>query len=355
MLDQTNITRRATRSLDRQKERRQHLTKGDEIMHIRPFSYEDADYRAIVEISNAIEPDSPSSVASWKHWDSHRQKEHVFRRFVAEQPAANGSRVRVVASGVYGHTHWSFDPDKYFVNVQVDPEAQNRGIGSALYDFLMDELRPRKPAKLVSFTREDRPVAVRFLEQRGFKQVMRIPVSRLESAAFDAARFAEKLASVERSGIAIKTLRELSEEDADWKHKVYELEWVCVQDVPTTDPLTKMPFEQFEKRRLDSPNLLPDAWFVAVDRDRWVGLSVLWKNLADDGLLETGLTGVVRSHRRRGIATAMKVRAIQYAQGHGGATIATDNEENNPMFQLNLQLGFEPKPAHLDFELTLDD
>lgn len=349
MLDQTSNTT----TLKSKKQKQLH-TKGNKIMHIRPFSYEDADYRAIVAISNAIEPELPSSISSWKHWDSNRQKEHLFRRFVAEQPAGNGRSARVLGSAVCGHTHWSYDPDKYFINVQVDPEAQNQGIGSALYDFLMDELRPRQPAKLISFTREDRPVAVRFLEQRGFKQVMRIPVSRLESAAFDAGRCADKLARVEQSGIAIKTLQELSEEDANWKRKVYELEWECAQDVPTTDPLTKQPFEQFVKRTLGSPNLLSDAWFVAVDGDRYVGLSVLWKNLATDTLLETGLTGVVRSHRRRGIATAMKVRAIQYAQAHGGANIMTDNEENNPMFQLNLQLGFKPQPAHLDFELTLD-
>jgi len=351
MLGQTNIAHTSTREGHKQ---RQFHTKGEEIMHIRPFSYEDADYRAIVAIANAIEPESPSSVSSWKHWDSHRQEEHLFRRFVAERPAANGRSPRVLGSAVCGHTHWSYDPDKYFVNVQVDPEVQNRGIGSALYDFLMDELGPRRPAKLVGFTRENRPVAVRFLEQRGFRQVMRLPVSRLESATFDAGRFAEKVARVERSGIAIKTLQELSEEDGDWKRKVYELEWECIQDVPTPDPLTKQPFGQFEKRTLGSPNLLPDAWFVALDGDRYVGLSVLWKNLATDTLLETGLTGVVRSHRRRGIATAMKVRAIQYAQEHGGAAIETDNEENNPMFQLNLQLGFEPQPAHLDFELTMD-
>ena len=351
MIDQTNFTGVPTSNRYRQ---RQIQIDGDEKMQIRPFRYEDADYAAAVAISNAIEPESPTSATAWKHSDRSRQEKYLFRRFVAERPAANGQAARVLATGACGHTFWSFDPEKYFITVQVHPEAQNQGIGSALYDFLLGELRPRKPTKLVSFTRENRELAIRFLERRGFKQVMRIPVSRLESSTFDASRFAEKLADVKRSGIVIKTLQELSEEDADWRRKLYELEWECVQDVPSTDPLTKQPFEQFEKRTLGSPSLLPDAWFVAVDGDQYVGLSVLWKNLATNRLLETGLTGVVRSHRRRGIATAMKVRAIQYAQAHGGAAIETDNEENNPMFQLNLQLGFEPQPAYLDFEQKLD-
>jgi GNAT superfamily N-acetyltransferase len=61
------------------------------------------------------------------------------------------------------------------------------------------------------------------------------------------------------------------------------------------------------------------------------------------------LTGTRRDYRRRGLATAMKVRNIQLAKKLGVDIIETDNEENNPMFQLNLQLGFKPQPAYLDF------
>lgn len=33
--------------------------------------------------------------------------------------------------------------------------------------------------------------------------------------------------------------------------------------------------------------------------------------------------------------------------------IETDNEENNPMYQINMKLGFEPLPAWVDYEKTL--
>lgn len=318
-------------------------------MTIRPFRNHDEDYGAVVAIENAIAPDTPASVAAWKHWDRTRDPQYLFRRHVAE---IDGS---IVAAVSYGHTAWMHQPGKYFVRIAVAPPFQRRGIGSALYDFAVHEkLGPRQPKKLVSFTREDRRHGIRFLQKRGFRQVMRTPVSRLDTAAFDHGNFESKVQRVLDSGICIKTLRHLQEEDPQWKRKVYELEWQCLQDVPSTDPFTKRSFEQFQKSTLGSPNLLPDAWFVAVDGDQYVGLSVLWRNLATDELLETGLTGVVRTHRRRGIATALKVQAIRYAQAHGNATIETDNEENNPMFQLNLQLGFVPQPAYLDFEKKLD-
>ena len=44
---------------------------------------------------------------------------------------------------------------------------------------------------------------------------------------------------------------------------------------------------------------------------------------------------------------------MRYARGYGATIIETDNEENNPMFGLNMQLGFEAQPAWIDFRKIL--
>jgi len=67
------------------------------------------------------------------------------------------------------------------------------------------------------------------------------------------------------------------------------------------------------------------------------------------------LTGVVRTHRRRGVATALKVKGVEWARARGVRVIETDNEENNPMFDLNVALGYRPVPAWAEYHLHLKE
>ena len=116
-----------------------------------------------------------------------------------------------------------------------------------------------------------------------------------------------------------------------------------------------MTFEIFEKRALDSPNFMPEGCLIAIDGDQFVGMTALWRNEATPDKLETGVPGVLRSHRRRGIATAVKLRSFEFARQHGAKVIETDNEENNPMYQINLKLGFKLAPTWFDLEKQLRD
>jgi len=92
---------------------------------------------------------------------------------------------------------------------------------------------------------------------------------------------------------------------------------------------------------------------VAVDGEHYVGLSSLWPNLVLKEVIPVGITGVLPSHRRLGIATALKLKTVEFAKAYGAKTIETGNEENNPMYDLNMKLGFKPTPAWLTFEKVL--
>jgi GNAT superfamily N-acetyltransferase len=314
---------------------------------IRPFEPTDSDYEQFAAVEHAVWPEYLETVDEFKHNDATRDPKYLFHRFVAEVEG------RIVASGIYCEPWWSARPGKYFVNLSVHPDYRRRGIGTALYQLFVDRLAELEPVLLIAHTREDQPDALHFLDKRGYKQVMRFPISYLDVPGFDPAPFAGAAEKVEALGIRITTLAELAKVDDNWQRKFYELDWEIMQDVPVPEPITKQPFENFVERALGHPGFCPEAQFIALDGDEWVGLSGFWTAEGNPDKLFTGLTGVVRSHRRKALATAMKVQAIGFAKEYGAKIIETDNEENNPMYLLNMKLGFEAQPAWLSFELHL--
>ena len=313
---------------------------------IRPFTYSDQDYAAVIAIHNAVWPDQSDTIEAWKYRDRVRNQQYFYQPLLveaAEQPVAMGHSME---------TPWSYRPGKYALGITVHPDYQRRGIATMVYAYMMTKLGERDlpPTLLISNTREDKAQSIRFLQQRGFQQVMRAPMSRLDVTAFDGSRFAAVVAKVKAAGIAIHSVAELVTFDPDHRHKLYELDWQCTLDEPLPDAPTKPTFEEYTNHVFEHPRFIPEAYFVAIDNREYVGLSELSRNLSKPTELNTGFTAVLGSHRRRGIATALKACAIAYAQHHGYQAIKTGNEENNPMFTINLTLGFTPEPAWLDFQ-----
>ena len=64
----------------------------------------------------------------------------------------------------------------------------------------------------------------------------------------------------------------------------------------------------------------------------------------------TGGLGVIRDYRRKGIATAIKIHALKRLLKNGVLEVRTDNEENNPMYKINVALGFKPEPYGIDYK-----
>lgn len=320
------------------------------MLHIRPFNYSDHDYAQTIAIQNANWPDQPESVTWWQYRDQVRSKEHFYQTVLAELEG------QIVAHAFYMEPSWSYRPGKYHIGIMVHPDYQRRGIGAAVYEHILAALAQRelKPTLLTSYTREDKVEAIRFLEKRGFTQTMRSPLSRLDLTMFDKARFAGIVEKVLTSGIQIYSIAQLQQMDPEYQQKIYELDWQGTLDEPLPDAPTKPPFADYVKFFFENPTYLPEGCFIALDQGEYVGMSMLSRNLAITTELNTGFTCVLRSHRRRNIATALKLCAIDYAQCQGMRAIKTGNEENNPMFAINRTLGFEPQPASLDFQKQME-
>ena len=112
------------------------------------------------------------------------------------------------------------------------------------------------------------------------------------------------------------------------------------------------PIATFLKSIFEGPSVLLDSYFVALDGDQIVGLSYLVRR--PDGDAEVGDTGVLRSHRRRGIARTLKMMVTRHATERGIKRVHTDNRADNAgMLAINRELGFVPGEQVIIFEKTL--
>ena len=138
-----------------------------------------------------------------------------------------------------------------------------------------------------------------------------------------------------------------------WQQRLFELEKAISLDIPSHGEKKDESFEIWSRRRLQGPMFDADGWFVALHGDRYVGESQGYISQTSPESFENGITGVLRDYRRRGIATALKVHLMRYAQQRGAHSVVTSNASQNPMFGLNLALGFRPEPAWIVGEKAL--
>lgn len=306
------------------------------------------DYPAIARIASAAFPEYPSTAEEKEFGDTRRDPKCLMARWIVEQ---NGVPV---GFGEYGQRSSAYHPRRFSVDFIVHPEFHGQGMGKALYHQVMSALEPLDPLSVRAHTREDMARSVRFLHDRGFVEDMRSFESRLDVAAFDPFPFADAEARVQALGVEFKTLRELEDTPGHWQ-KHHALSQELNADVPSPEPHTAIAKEVWLPAFLKNPGLLRDAYLFAVKGEEYMGVTMLWSSQESRDLY-TGLTGVKRDYRRHGIALALKLRAIAWAQANDHPQIKTWNEANNRgMLGINERLGFVRQPAWLDMVRKLKE
>jgi mycothiol synthase len=262
-----------------------------------------ADLERCVEICNAVQPDAPITV------------EQLVGTFLLDD------------DGGYAYVDRSVVPGSAYAMVRVHPDARGRGIGSSLLEASRARVRELDCTELWGRVRDDGSLA--FVTRRGFREVSREITVLRELRPGD--------------GEVAPGIVELRDDHLRGAHAV-SVE--CVPEIAVPQQAEELPFDEWVERSGRSCAV----GFVALDGAEVVGYARLYET----GLphrLEHGLTAVRRSHRRRGLGSALKRAQIAWAAQHGYTELVTDMVEGNaPMRAVNERLGYRPLPPSIIVE-----
>jgi GNAT superfamily N-acetyltransferase len=159
---------------------------------------------------------------------------------------------------------------------------------------------------------------------------------RLDLLAFDEVQYAPYVRRCQQSGIGFTTMAEVGGTPGH-SRVLYELDKTCSADIPGRgDSYT---FGEYTEQRLQPSDHDLRGIILAVSGGVWVGMAAT--SIRDDEHAVSDMTGVLPGHRRRGIALAMKLLAIEYARSSGMRwLVALHHPRNAAAIGMNRRLGF---------------
>lgn len=208
-------------------------------------------------------------------------------------------------------------------------------------EYMESELIQEEALALGVWIRDSRTRRAEMLRDAGYDVIQVVPATRLHVPSANLDVCDAKLAQLQSQGLTFASIAQLIEAGYDWKPNLYDATDEMAQDVPSTDAYQRMDFEAYAKMVANTAVYYYDLMFVAMDGDSIVGYTRVSPLAAKPDAARTGLSGVRRSYRRRGIVSALKSLSIRSLQQHGVEWLFTDNDETNPLLQLNLAIGFE--------------
>ncbi|HZF21154.1 MAG TPA: GNAT family N-acetyltransferase [Dongiaceae bacterium] len=310
-----------------------------------------SNYEMLVAISNANYPDYPVSVRERRSRDESMDRtNHLMRRF----ECVDLEQDQIVGFGEVFNLPGMFHPRKFMVNVLVDPERQGRGIGRAIYNRLDRGLVNLNAILVWAMSKEDLPRRMEFFQRRGFTEKSRSWESRLDLTTANPAGFAGYVENVLREGVSFTTLAEEQPHGQDSLRRIHELVQLITADMPREAAFTPLTYEQWETFSLKNLQLIPEGYFIAKDGANYVGMSNVHRVDNEPRILNQDDTGVIREYRGRGIATALKLKVIEFGKKNGYQTIKTWNDSvNASMLAINNKLGFRRKVGWILMEKVL--
>jgi mycothiol synthase len=271
----------------------------------------DADFALCARIKNAVEPGQPVTAAELRDDTGARMLIH-----------GDAGYVLVKASSVVGCA---------YTMVRVLPDRRRHGVGSALLAAASDEARALGKEELFGRVDGDDAESLAWFERRGFV-VLSQDVEQIRELG-------DEPAPEPLPGIVLAELR------PDHLEGVYAVAVDATPDLAIGAAIAARPYDGW------LAELQGRIITVALEGEQVVGYATLLPLAALPDTLEHELTGVLRSHRRRGIAEALKREQIRWAAANGYKRLVTWTQEgNDAMRSLNLKLGYRERLADISIK-----
>ena len=267
-----------------------------------------ADFELCARIKSTVEPDQPVT------GDELRADPGACMLIHGE-----AGYVLVKASSVVGCA---------YTMVRVLPDARRQGVGAALLAAGSDEARALGRGELFGRVDGDDAESLAWLLRRGFV-VLSQDVEQIRELG-------DESAPEPPPGIVLAELRD------EHLEGVYAVAVDATPDLAIGAAIAARPHDGW------LVELQGRIITVALEDDHVVGYATLLPLAALPDTLEHELTGVLRSHRRRGIAEALKREQIRWASANGYKRLVTWTQEgNDAMRSLNQKLGYRERLADI--------
>ena len=314
---------------------------------IKNFTASDQEFKELARIDNLVNHDSIDHPDEDKNNWNIRDKSIIRDRLLLYKEN--------ILIGVMYYSQGRDENDRTtFFTLNLDPNYNNKGYRNLLYNKMLERVKIFNCNK-VHTSIYDHPnynEIKKLIIREKFKLVQTNREYSCDIRNVDVDKYQPLIRELESNGVQFYDSKE---EMLNWPNhykKLEELIWSYDQDIPIPDGIkhTRIPFKQWVKLRDDFYENSYGVDLVAVQDNKYVGstdIFVFPKSEPFKGWTD-GL-GVIKGFRRKGIATALKIKAIEKLLKKGITEIRTDNEKNNPMYKINVALGFKPVPFSLDY------
>jgi GNAT superfamily N-acetyltransferase len=313
---------------------------------LREYSPE-LDTAAYVEIHNLIYSPERTTVQQELYWESIYPQENPRLR----RTAVTGDG-RVVGVGACLQPFWMIAPGVFWLGIMVHPSWQRRGIGQTTLAALEPFAREHGATILRTDCREDFPETARFLKGAGFANIGIRYESMMDLQLFDETPFLPMLEEARKAGYAFTTLAEELPVTPDAARRLYDLIFATAAEVPFPGgAVYRETFDNWRKSNLEAPHSDPAGMFIAKRGSEYVAMTAVELPPSPSEPAITHMTAVLPEHRRRGLATSLKVLSFRYLRDRGYREARTHNDTANPpILNLNRKLGYRSMPGWLTWD-----